>query len=325
MKTFAYIHADSISTAVKNLGKDSLALAGGTDLINLMKDHILEPGTLVNIKGIGELDGISAAGDSLRIGANVTITEILDSAEVASRFPALQEALYDVATPQIRNMSTLGGNLCARPRCWYYRNENTPCRKRGDSICAAVDGDNELHAIYGTDQPCVMVHPSSAAPPLIAYRARAGVAGKDGPREIPLERFFTMPSVDMSRENVLKPDDVLTHVVIPPCTGRSATYEVRHKESHDWPLALASVVLEMDGRRVRQARIVLGGVAPVPWRAASAEASLAGKEISELTATDAAARAVEDARPLSGNKFKVQLTRTAVKRALLAAATGRRI
>lgn len=326
MKNFVYISADSEKNAVQSLGKNSLALAGGTDILNLMKGHVIEPEALVNIKGVpgtGSIEKTSAG--ALRIGANVTITEVIEDEAVASRFPALHQALLDIGGPQIRNMSTLGGNLCSRPRCWYYRGESFDCLKRGGSGCAAIEGDNEFHAIFGTDEKCVMISPSNAAPALIVYNARARIAGPGGAREVSLEKFFTPPSADIARETVLAPNEIVTHILVPPCSGRSATYEVRHKESHDWPLALASVVLEYSGASVREARICLGAVAPVPWRARAAETALAGGPVTEASAEQAARRAVEGARPLSQNRYKVQVARTAVKRAILAAATGRRI
>jgi xanthine dehydrogenase YagS FAD-binding subunit len=325
MKSFAYINADSVSTAVKSLGKASLALAGGTDLLNLMKDRVLEPDALVNVKNIGGLAKVESTAAGLAIGANVSIADLLADQVVRERYPALVEALRDIGTPQIRNMSTLGGNLCARPRCWFYRREGFPCLKRGGPSCAAIHGDNEFHAIFGTEQKCVMAHPSSAGSALIAYNAAVEISGPSGSRRVSAEDFFTMPSVDILRENVLGPQELLTGVTIPTPAGPSATYEVRHKESHDWPLALASVHLRLDGASVADARICLGAVAPIPWRSPAAETALKGKTIGEDSARQAAEAAVKDAQPLSQNRFKVQLAKVAVQRAILAATSGRRV
>ncbi|MBI4584863.1 MAG: FAD binding domain-containing protein [Planctomycetes bacterium] len=325
MKNFAYINAASEKAAIESMSDKALALAGGTNLLNLLKEYVLAPEALVNIKGIAGLNAIESFEGGLKIGANVTLSELLDHAEVRGRYPALHQALYDIGTPQIRNMSTLGGNLCARPHCWYYRYEYFDCKKRGGQGCAAIAGDNEFHAIFATDGPCVMIHPSSAGPALVVYGAKVKIAGPGGSRDAGIEEFFTLPAAAVARENVLKPNELVTHVLLPPPNGKSATYEVRHKESHDWPLAMASVALTMAGETAQEARICLGAVAPVPWRAAAAEAALKGKVVNETTAGEAAQKAAEGAKPLSGNKYKVQLVRTAVKRAILAAATGRRV
>ena len=325
MKNFAYINADSIKSVVSHLGKSSLALAGGTDLLNLLKDYVVDVDSLVNVKDVESLVGIEVGGSGARIGAATKIADLLSHDGLRKSYPALTEALWEIGTPQIRNMGTLGGNLCARPRCWYFRRDGFDCLKRGGPACGALEGDNEFHAIFGTGQKCVMVHPSSAAPALIAYGAKARVSGPSGQREVPIEGFFTLPAANIYAENVLTPSEVLTDIVIPPNQGKSATYEVRHKESHDWPLALASVVLQLDGNTVSDARICLGAVAPIPWRVKEAEAVLKGKAVTDELAAEAGAKAVGAAKPLSQNNYKVQLTRTAVKRAIIAAATGRRV
>jgi xanthine dehydrogenase YagS FAD-binding subunit len=325
MKNFTYINAGSEKSAVESLNEKALALAGGTDILNLMKDYILQPDALVNIKGIAGLNTIEAADGGLKIGANVTISDLLEHAAIRERYAALHESLYDIGTPQIRNMSTIGGNLCARPRCWYYRYESFDCKKRGGQGCAAIHGDNELHAIFGTDGPCVMVHPSSAGPALVVLGAKIRIAGPGGSRDVGVEEFFTSPAVDVTRENILKSNEIITHIILPAFSGRSATYEARHKESHDWPLAMASVALQIAGDVAQEARICLGAVAPVPLRVPAAEAAVKGKTINETTAGEAAGKALEGARPLSGNKYKLQVARAVVKRAILAAATGRRI
>lgn len=341
MKNFQYITAGDAQAAVKALGPTALPLAGGTDLLNAMKDYALQPETLVNIKGIAAAKGISVARGSITIGANTTLTEILEDEQIATLYPALVDALHDAGTPQIRNMATLGGNLCARPRCWYFRQEYFDCRKRGGSGCAAIEGDNELHAIFGTDGPCVMVHPSSAAPPLIAYGALAIIHGPQGERRIPFEEFFAMPAKNMASETTLAPNEILLGVRLQApgqepedrdFPWRSANYEVRHKESHDWPLAMASVAFPVFDGKEAVPRIVLGAVAPIPWRAKAAESFLSDfltkKKISEITETVAAQtaeKALEGAKPLSQNRYKIQIAKTCVKRAILAAATGKKV
>jgi xanthine dehydrogenase YagS FAD-binding subunit len=205
-----------------------------------------------------------------------------------------------------------------RPRCWYFRNEEFNCLKKGGSRCFAVEGENQFHAIFG-DGPCHIVHPSSLAVPVIAYGGRFRVAGSRGTREIDAGEFFQMPNQNLYGESVLQPDEIITHVLLPAPGQRSASYEVRFKQSHDWPLAAASVNLVMSGPTVKSARVVMGAVAPVPWRAQAAERVLAGKAVTEAVAAEAANAAVTGARPMSGNAYKVQIARTAVKRAILAA------
>jgi xanthine dehydrogenase YagS FAD-binding subunit len=235
-------------------------------------------------------------------------------------------AAEGVGTPQIRNMGTVGGNIMQRPRCWYFRNEEFNCLKKGGSRCFAVEGENQYHAIFG-DGPCHIVHPSSLAVPVIAYGGRFRVIGPNGAREIEAGQFFQLPNANLYGETVLQPDEIITHVLLPapaPSTSlgasqRSALYEVRFKQSHDWPLAAAAVNLVMSGATVKSARVVMGAVAPIPWRAQGAERVLAGKTITEAVAVEAANAAVAGARPMSGNAYKIQIAKTAVKRAILAA------
>lgn len=324
MKAFAYKSAASEEDAVRSLGPGALALAGGTSLLNLLKDRVLEPDLLVNLKGIPGLDRIERDGDGLRIGAAVTLVALLENKAVADGYPALAQALETVGTPQIRNQATIGGNLCARPPCWYFAREGFDCPKRGQGTdCPAKDGENEVHAIFATDGPCVAVHASSAAPALVALGARARIAGPGGAREIPLEEFFVLPARDLRRENVLAPNEIVTHVILGKPTPRSATYAVLHKASHDWPVGLASAALEIEGGTCRLARVCLGAVAPVPWRAKGAEEALVGKAVDEAAASAAADAAVAGAAPLSQNAYKLKTARAAVKRAILLAANGR--
>ena len=207
-----------------------------------------------------------------------------------------------------------------RPRCWYFRNEEFACLKKGGSRCFAVDGENQFHAIFG-DAPCHIVHPSTLALPVIAYGGRMRVAGPDGEREIDSDRFYVMPDRNMYGETVLESNELVTGVILPRAANvRSAYYEVKFKQSHDWPVAVAAVALTMSGTTVQSARIVLGAVAPVPWRAREAEALLKGQTVTEDLALQAAAAAVKNAKPMSQNAYKVQLTRVALQRALLKAA-----
>jgi xanthine dehydrogenase YagS FAD-binding subunit len=324
MKAFTYKSAKSEEEAVQALGPGALPLAGGTTLLNLMKDRVVEPSVVVNLKSIKGFDKIEAAGDGLRIGAGVTLASLLENPAVVKQYPAIAEALETVATPQIRNMATIGGNLCTRPPCWYFSHDLFACAKRGNAnTCPAREGENEYAAIFANEGPCVAVHGSSVAPALIAFGGTVRVVGPSGAREIPLEKFFALPKDNVLKENVLANNEIVTHVSIGKGSPKSATYVVLHKESHDWPVGLASVVLRMSGETCSSAQVVLGAVAPVPWRASGAEAVLAGKKITMEVASAAAEAAVKGALALSQNAYKIQTTRAAVKRAVLLAADAK--
>ena len=321
MKAFAYVKAAGEKQMVAALaapGGRAVPLAGGMDLLGLMKDYVLQPDRLVSVK---ELDAtiIKGPGGGLRIGAAVTLADLAAHADARRMYPALTEAAAEVGTPQIRNAGTVGGNLNQRPRCWYFRNEEFDCLKKGGSRCFAVDGENQYHAILGGG-PCYIVHPSSLAVPAIALDARFRLVGPAGEREVAAADYYQTPDKNLMGETVLGPAEILTHVILPaPGQTRNATYEVRFKQSHDWPLAMASVAVSLQGQNVRAARIVMGAVAPVPWRSAAAESALTGKRLTEQVAMEAADAAVAAAKPLSGNAYKVQIARTAVKRAIMKA------
>src|SRR5688500_597877 len=240
-------------------------MAGGMDLLALMKDYVAQPERLVNVKNLDKTIAKTAEG-GLRIGAAVTIADLAVHPDVTRMYPAIVQAAAEVGTPQIRNVGTVGGNLNQRPRCWYFRNEEFDCLKKGGSRCFAVDGENQYHAIFGGG-PCHIIHPSSLAIPAVAFAAKFRVVGPAGEREIAADQFFVTPDKNMFGETVLQPNELLTHMILPPPrAAKSATYEVRFKQSHDWPLASATVVLDMGGAAVRSARVVLGAVAPIPWR-----------------------------------------------------------
>lgn len=321
MKPFAYVNAANEKEAVAALSPERgkfLPMAGGMDLLALMKDYVAQPDRLVNVKNLDKTIAKAADG-GLRIGAAVTIADLAANADVARLYPAIVQAAAEVGTPQIRNAGTVGGNINQRPRCWYYRNEEFVCLKKGGSRCFAVDGENQYHAIFG-DGPCHIVHPSSLAVPAVALGARMRVVGPAGEREVPAEQYFVMPDRNLFGETVLQPNELMTHLILPaPAAVKSSTYEVRYKQSHDWPMAAASAALDMNGRTVRGARIVMGAVAPVPWRAQAAERVLAGKAITEQTAMEAADAAMQGAKAMSQNAYKIQVARTAVKRAIMLA------
>lgn len=322
MHSFEYASPATLKDALGLLGSswnDAAVLAGGTDLISAMKDNLATPKRVVNIKGIKELSGISKSGGGLRIGAAVTVDELMESALVRTEYPSLAAAARGMGSPQIRNMGTVGGDLCQRPRCWYFRNGfGLLAMKNGKSL--VENGQNEFHAIF-SNGPAKFVSASSFGPALIALGAKLKIASASGNREVAAADFFKSPSSESDREIDLKPNEILTEIVIPAAKGaKNATYEVRNKEGLDWPLAAASVVLTMKGANVASAQIVMGHVGPTPVVAAEAAKSLAGKAITEETATAAGKAAVAGAKPLSDNGYKVHLAAVAVKRALLAAA-----
>ena len=325
MQAFAYAKPATVAEAVALLGSnwhDAAILAGGTDLLALMKDNIAAPQRVINIKGIRELEGIHETAQGLRIGALVSLEELRKNHFAHREFPAIHQAAAGVTSPQIRHMRTVGGDLCQRPRCWYYRAGFGLLARDEQGRALVPDGDNRYHAILGNAGTAYFVSPSSLAPPLIALGSKARLVGPGGAREIALADFFLIPQSEEQREHALAPNEILTEIIIPAASRglRNATYEVRQKEALDWPLATASVALEMNGGKIESARVVLGHVAPIPWVAGDAEKLLAGKTITPETASQAGDAAVHGAKPLSRNGYKVQLARVAVKRALLAAA-----
>jgi xanthine dehydrogenase YagS FAD-binding subunit len=326
VRSFEYASPTTKEQAVGLLGttwEQTEVLAGGTDLLALMKDDVVRPKRLVNIKQIKEMSGVTAGPQGLRIGALTTLGELADNVNVAKDYPALADALNDAASPQIRNMATLGGNLCQRPRCWYFRGGFGLLPKNESGKDLVIEGENRYHAILGNDGPAKFVSPSSIVPVLIAYGASVRLTGSKGSRELPLERFYVIPKTATEREHDLLPNELLAEVIVPPANEmKVAHYEIRQKQAFDWPLAVGGVSLSMNGSTVQASRIVLGHVAPVPWRSSEAERSLVGKSITEDSAKAAADAALESATPLSHNAYKVQLAKVAVKRAILKAASG---
>ncbi len=324
MKAFAYVNPANEREAVAALNTDGIALplAGGQDLLARMKDYIDTPDRVVNVKNALDAAVTPTADGGVRIGAAMKIADLYEHPLIARLYPAITAAAIEIGTPQIRHQGTVGGNINQRPRCWYFRNEEFVCYKKGGSRCFAVNGENQYHAIFGNDGPSHIVHPSSLAVPLVAYGARFRVVGPTGEREVPAADFFTMPTLaNVLKENVLADEELLTHVILsPPGNVQSGHYEVRYKASHDWPLAFCTVMAIMSGNTVSAARVVLGAVAPVPWRSRPAEAALAGKVLNEETASLAGDAAVTEAKPMSGNAYKIQIARTAVKRAVMRAA-----
>ncbi|HEV2473592.1 MAG TPA: xanthine dehydrogenase family protein subunit M, partial [Chthonomonadales bacterium] len=284
-------------------------LAGGQDLLTEIKENIVQPEMLVNLKGIPGLNGISFNERSgLHIGTLATVDALAQNGIVRSRFPALAMAAESVGSPQIRHVGTVGGNLCQRPRCWYYRNEHIICLKKGGDRCYAASGENKYNAILGGG-PSYIVHPSDLAVALCALDAMVSIAGPRGARTLPIGRFFVLPAVDVHHENVLKPNEIVTSVSLghTALADGSVYHKFKEKESMDWALSSAAVALAVEHGVVREARIVLGGVAPIPWRAEAAERELVGKPLSERVIQRSAQAAIHGAAPLEHNAYKVPL------------------
>jgi xanthine dehydrogenase YagS FAD-binding subunit len=331
MKAFEWTNPANINEAVKMLNVTSSSdideaprpIAGGQDLLTTMKDYTSRPVRLVNLKNISGLNTITLTARGLTIGALVTLTELEEHAGVRKSFPGLAEAAHSIATPQIRNLGTVGGNLCQRPRCWYFRLEEVICLKKGGSECYAASGENKYNAIFGGG-PSYIVHPSDLAPILVALGATVAVTGATGKRVIPLDKFFTLPSEgNIRRENVLKNDDIITHINVPASAlaAKSTYLKFKERESLDFALASAAVALRLGpNQAVRESRIVLGGVAPIPWRVPAAEKFLVGKKLTPDVLAETAKIALAQAEPLEKNKYKIPLTQTLVRRALAKAA-----
>lgn len=324
MDKFSYVNATSLKQ-VTSLLSDSgwgevMMIAGGTDLLSELKEYIETPKTLVNLKTLPGMDSISANASGLKIGALATVADIAMHPTIQQHYTVLAQAAASVATPQIRNVGTLGGNLCQRPRCWYYRDETVNCLKKGGDICYAVNGLSKYHAILGGD-PVYIVHPSDIAPALIALNASLKIAGPEGEKTLKVEEFFTLPAANPFRENVLEPNEIVVEVQVPqPKPNTKSFYlKAREKGAPDFALASVAGVFEMMGKTCQTASVVLGGVAPAPWRSAEAETALIGKMINESVSMKAGAEAVKDAQPMNDNVYKVTLTQNLVSRTAMMA------
>ena len=328
MDAFEYASPATVKEAIALLGsdwEDASVFGGGTDLISLLKDDVVETKRLVNIKKVGALHAIQNVNGGMRIGAAVTVEQLISASDVRKNFPAIVDAAEGIRSPQLHNMSTVGGWLCQRPRCWYYRNGFglLALDKNGQSLVA--QGDNRYHAIFGNSGPAKFISPSSFGPVLIALGGEIRIEGPKGARNVAAGDFFVIPQKQGEREHAIAPNEIVTEITIPAASRgmRNALYEVRPKEGLDWPITTAAVALRMRGDTVESARIVLGHVAPKPWPAEDAAKWLAGKTINEENAAKAGDAAVQGATPLSRNAYKVQLARVSVKRALLAAVRKR--
>ena len=323
MDNFIYSRPATLKEATGQLGKEHgkiALLSGGTDLLGSIKDHLEAPERLVNIRNLKELQGIRAGRGGVTIGAATLLVDVAENAMIQQQTPLLAMAAGKVGTPQIRNMGTIGGNLCQRPRCWYYRN-NYPCFKHGGSACFSAAGENDYHAIL-EGGPSFIVHPSDTASALIALGASARIVSASGDRTVPLDKFFVTPKQDVRRENVLQPNEVLAEITVPNAPAGSKAVFVKEmvREVWDFPLCSVAAMVTVQNGVVQDAKIVLGGVAPIPYRALKAEAAIKGKPLDEASCAAAGLAAVDGARPLAKNAYKVPLTQAVVKRALLSMA-----
>jgi xanthine dehydrogenase YagS FAD-binding subunit len=295
-------------------------LAGGTDLVGLMKKMVITPDRVVNVCEIDSMHEIEPDPvGGLRVGAAVHFDDFLDSA-LTDAYPAVKQAIQGINSMQLQAQGTIGGELCRRPMCWYFRGGNGLLARSGQMV---TEGDNRNHAILGNRGPAKFVNASRLAPALISLGARVRIVGPDPDEEqcLPLEQLYRAPQHDGQRENTLLPDQLLTHIILPPDEGRlSAAYEVRHGEGPDSPLAAAAATMLVIGSIVRDAKIVMGQVAPIPWVSAEAARALIGRPLTESNAEVAGVEAVAAATPLSDNGYKVQLAQVAVQRAILRAA-----
>lgn len=322
LPNFSYVRPTNLADAVRRLAVPGARVqSGGTDLLGCLRDGVFGADTVVSLSGVPDLGGIRRGLDGgLTIGAMTTLSEIAAHPEIGERYPTLAQGAAAAASPQLRNQGTIGGNICQRPRCWYFRGD-FHCARKGGEKCFAVEGENQYHCIFGGDV-CFIVHPSDTAPALVALEALVRIVGPSGSRSVPAEKFFILPTTDFTRENVLTTGEIVTEIVLPPQPrGTRGVYrKVRARGSWDFALTGAAVVATVAGGTVERARIVLSGVAPAPWRSPDAERTLVGKHLSARTARSAAAAAVKGAQPLSGNGYKMELLRGTVEEALLSLA-----
>jgi xanthine dehydrogenase YagS FAD-binding subunit len=318
-------NATTLAEATAALSPGAVIKAGGIDLVDLMKEGLVAPQRLVNLRSVRGLDRIEGApGQGMRLGPLVTLARLAEEPMIRRRFRALADAAGHAATPQIRNVATLGGNLLQRPRCWYFRSEAYPCRRKGGTSCFAIEGENQYHAIFDNGF-CAVVHPSATATALVALGATLVITSAKGTREAAVESIFVGPSVDVTREHSIAPGEIITEVRIPELApGAASAYaKLGEKESYDWPIAEVACVIERAGGRGTKARVVLGAAAPTPHRAHEAEAALAGQPLTEDVARAAAKAALRAATPLSQNAYKVPMFEALVRRTIAAAMTDK--
>jgi xanthine dehydrogenase YagS FAD-binding subunit len=319
MKEFKLAQPQSLKQ-VASLPSDGqyYLMAGGTDLLDEIKNGIIEPVVVVDLKSIPDLAYIQKRNGKVHIGAMTHVSKLAEDPTIKTSYHGLHEAANSLATPQLRNVGTVGGNLCQRPRCWYYRDAQVDCRKKGGSRCFATRGRNRYHAILGGDI-CHIVYPSDLAPAFISMDAEVTIASPNGEKTVLLEDFYSLPRVDVKKENILKTNEILKEIKIPqPKTGTKSTY-IKFKERGTWDFALVSAAVSgiVSGKTFVGIKIVLGGVAPIPWRLKKAEDLIKGKAVTENLVNQAAKEALSDARPLEENAYKQELATVAISRAVL--------
>lgn len=323
MKTFANSNVKTLQEAARRAadaqkaGQHASFAGGGTDLLQLVKDRIVNPDVIVNLKTIPGLGQVTRTAGGVTIGGQITLDVLSRNDIIRKGYPVLAEAAASVATPQIRNVGTIAGNVAQRPWCWYYRNA-FPCYKNGGNQCFSFAGENQFHAIFGGG-PSYIVHPSDTAPALLALGATFRIVGPAGERRVAASDFFVLPRQNSAAENVLAADEVLASIELPPPGANARSHYLKVTDRQTWTHALvsAAVVLDMDGDTCRSARVVLGGVAPVPWRLPNVEQMLTGQKVTEDLAARAAEAAVTGARALSKNAYKIPMTKGVVRRSLL--------
>jgi xanthine dehydrogenase YagS FAD-binding subunit len=325
MKSFENIDVKSVREAVGLLQKYqqqkkvAAVVGGGSEYLQLMKDHVVEPDYLINLKTIPNLDYIKEERGGFRIGALAKLADIEAHPAIREKLLILSAAASEAASPQIRNAGTIAGNLCQRPFCWYFRSSNFTCLRKGGQVCYTVTGDSRFHAILGAG-PSYIVHPSDTAPALVALGAQIKIAGPAGEKTMPLEKFFVLPSVDYKHENVLAPGEIVTEIVVPtPKAGSKGFYhKVRERLAWDHAIVAVATIVESNAGVVRNAHVVMGGVAPIPWHATKTEEFLRGKKLDEDIARQAGEIALEGAKPLKDNSYKVKIAQDLIQRGLLA-------
>ena len=325
MRPFAFVEPSSLDEVVRLLGEGrgtARLIAGGSDLLGELKDDIVSYERVVSLAGIEELRSMQPHGQELRLGSLVTLAQLEYEPRLHGPYRLLAEAARGVATPEIRHQGTLGGNLCQRPRCFFYRHALTPCLKKGGVDCPAVQSPHQSYLSIMGGHGCYSVHASDLAPALLALGAQVTVVGSRGSRSLPLAQFFVGPEQDVRRENILAFDEVLTAVTLPamPAGWRGTYLKARERTAGDFPLVSVAVGYELDDQRIRQARLVLGGIAPTPWQAEAAAALLEGQRCSPELATRAADAILQEAEPLASNAFKIDIARALVRRAIMAVA-----
>jgi len=323
MKSFSNVNARDPKDAAGKLqraakdGKTAALVGGGSDLLGMVKERLVTPDVLVSLKSVRGLDQVKEQRGEVVIGGLITLDALSRDLLIRKNYNVLAEAAGHVGTPQIRNAGTLAGNVCQRPWCWYYRN-GFPCFKNGGNTCFSITGENEFHAIFGGG-PSFIVHPSDTAVALVALDAKFRIVGPAAERTVAAADFFQPPTANPARENVLANDEVLADIHLPAAKAGSRSTYTKILDREAWTHAVVSVAVtvEMEGQVCKSARVVLGGVAPIPWRVPKVEAMLAGKRITPELAAQAGAAAVEGARPLAKNQYKVPLTQAVVKQTLV--------